>query len=285
MLLELGKHRIDATDRTAIMAILNLSPDSPVADSVVDPSKALARARDLIAEGAAIIDVGAHSTSSRAAPITPQEEIERVCPVIETLAAEGIPVTVDSWTAEVARAAAASGVDGLNDVTGFIDPEMAEVAAEYGATPIVMHMRGRPQRHYDADQRYEDIVAEVRDFLLDRASALEAAGTPRPWLDPGFEFGKSLEDNLRLFDGLPDLVATGYPVLISASRKGFLAEALGHEKRQDAPGQFEATLAFNVLAASHGVHLVRVHDVAAHAHALALVGAARGVNSTSTEGQ
>ena len=276
MLLELGKHRINVTDRTAIMAILNLSPDSPVAESVVDPSKALARARDLIAEGAAIIDVGAHSTSSRAAPITPQQEIERVCPVIEALAAEGIPVTVDSWTAEVARAAAAAGVDGLNDVTGFVDPEMAEVAAKYGATPIVMHMRGRPQRHYDADQRYDDIVAEVRDFLIDRASALEASGTPRPWLDPGFEFGKSLEDNLRLFGGLPDLVATGYPVLISASRKGFLAEALGHEKRQDAPGQFEATLAFNVLAASHGVHVVRVHDVAAHAHALALVGAARG---------
>ncbi len=275
MLLELGKHRIDVTHRTAIMAILNLSPDSPVADSVVDPSKALARARDLIAEGAAIIDVGAHSTSSRAAPITSEEEIERVCPVIEALAAEGIPVTVDSWTAEVARAAAAAGVDGLNDVTGFVDPEMAGVAAEYSATPIVMHMRGRPQRHYDADQRYEDIVAEVRDFLLDRASALEAAGTPRPWLDPGFEFGKSLEDNLRLFGGLPDLVATGYPVLISASRKGFLAEALGHQKRQDAPGQFEATLAFNVLAASHGVHVVRVHDVAAHAHALALVGAAK----------
>ena len=276
MLLELGKHRIDVTDRTAIMAILNLSPDSPVAGSVVDPSKALARARALAAEGAAIIDVGAHSTSSRAAPITPQEEIERVCPVIEALVADGIPVTVDSWTAEVARAAAAAGVDGLNDVTGFVDPEMAEVAAEYSATPIVMHMRGRPQRHYDADQRYDDIVAEVRDFLLDRASALEAAGAPRPWLDPGFEFGKSLEDNLRLFGGLPDLVATGYPVLISASRKGFLAEALGYEKRQDAPGQFEATLAFNVLAASHGVHVVRVHDVAAHAHALRLVGAARG---------
>ena len=276
MLLELGKHRIDTADRTAIMAILNLSPDSPVAGSVVDPSKALARARALVAEGAAIIDVGAHSTSSRAAPITPQEEIERVCPVIEALVADGIPVTVDSWTAEVARAAAAAGVDGLNDVTGFVDPEMAEVAAEYGATPIVMHMRGSPQRHYDADQRYDDIVAEVRDFLLDRASALEAAGAPRPWLDPGFEFGKSLEDNLRLFGGLPDLVATGYPILISASRKGFLAEALGYEKRQDAPGQFEATLAFNVLAASHGVHVVRVHDVAAHAHALRLVGAARG---------
>ena len=276
MPLELGKHRIDTTDRTAIMAILNLSPDSPIADSVVDPSQALARARDLIAEGAAIIDVGAHSTSSRAAPIAPQEEIERVCPVIEALAAEGIPVTVDSWTAEVARAAAEAGVDGLNDVTGFADPAMVEVAAAHAATPIVMHMRGRPQRHYDADQRYNDVVAEVRDFLLDRATSLEAAGAARPWLDPGFEFGKSLDDNLRLLGGLPDLVATGYPVLISASRKGFLAEALGYEKRQDAPGQFEATLAFNILAASHGVHVVRVHDVAAHAHALRLVGAARG---------
>ena len=276
MLLELGKHRIDAGGRTAIMAILNLSPDSPVAGSVVDPARALDRARALVAEGADIIDVGAHSTSSRAAPIAPLEEIERVCPVVEALAGEGIPVTVDSWTAEVARAAAAAGADGLNDVTGFTDPAMAEVAAASGATPIVMHMRGSPQRHYDADQRYGDVAAEVRAFLLGRAAALEAAGAPRPWLDPGFEFGKSLDDNLRLFGGLGDLAAAGYPVLISASRKGFLAEALGHGKRQDAPGQFEATLAFNVLAAARGVHVVRVHDVAAHAHALRLVAATRG---------
>ena len=113
---------------------------------------------------------------------------------------------------------------------------MIAVAAEHGLPGVVMHMRGRPHGHYEVDQTYEDIGGEVRAFLLERASALEAAGAPRPWLDPGFEFAKSLDDNLRLLGDLPTLAAEGYPVLVSASRKGFLAEALGHEKRQDTPG-------------------------------------------------
>ena len=275
MLLQLGQRTIDATGRTAIMAILNVSRDSPIAASLVDPARAIDRAHELLADGAEIIDIGAHSTSSRALEVGAQEEIERVCPVIAALSAEGVPVSVDTWTPEVARAAAAAGVDLLNDVTGFTDPAMVAVAAEQNLPAVVMHMRGRPHRHYEADQAFADVTAEVEAFLLERASALEAAGAPRPWLDPGFEFGKSLADNLRLLGGLPRLIAAGYPVLISASRKGFLAEALGHEKRQDAPGILEAALAFHVLAASLGVHVVRVHDVAAHAHALRLVAAAR----------
>lgn len=275
MQLRLGEHRLDVTDRAAIMAILNVSRDSPIAASIVDPSAALDRARELREQGAAIIDVGAHSTSSAAAEIEAQEEIERVTPVIEALASEGVPVSVDTWTPAVARAAAEAGVHLLNDVTGFRDPEMVAVAAEFGLPGVVMHMRGRPHGHYEVDQTYDDIGAEVRAFLLDRAHALEAAGAPQPWLDPGFEFAKSLEDNLRMLADLPNLAAEGYPVLISASRKGFLAEALGHTKRQDAPGLLEATLAFHTLAASLGAHVVRVHDVQAHAYALALVGRAQ----------
>lgn len=275
MLLQLGERTIDASGRTAIMAILNVSRDSPIAPSVVDPSKAVDRAHELLAEGAEIIDVGAHSTSSRAIEVGAQEEIDRVCPVIAALSAEGVPVSVDTWTPAVARAAAEAGVHLLNDVTGATDPAMVAAAAEHRLPAVVMHMRGRPHRHYEADQSFADVPSEVEAFLLERATALEAAGAPRPWLDPGFEFGKSLADNLRLLAGLPRLIAAGYPVLISASRKGFLAEALGHEKRQDAPGLIEATLAFHVLAASLGVHVVRVHDVEAHAHALRLVAAAR----------
>ena len=275
MQLQLGEHVIDATDRAAIMAILNVSRDSPVAASVVDPSAALARARELRDQGAAIVDVGAHSTSSRAADIDAQEEIDRVTPVIEALSGEGVPVSVDTWTPAVARAAAEAGVQLLNDVSGFRDPEMVAVAAEFRLPGVVMHMRGRPHGHYDVDQTFEDIGAEVRDFLLERAQALEAAGAPRPWLDPGFEFAKSLDDNLRMLADLPNLAAEGYPVLISASRKGFLAEALGHEKRQDVAGMLEATLAFHTLAAALGAHVVRVHDVEPHAYALRLVGRAR----------
>ena len=275
MQLQLGEHVIDAADRAAIMAILNVSCDSPIAASVVDPSAALSRARELRDEGAAIIDVGAHSTSAAAAEIDAREEIDRVTPVIEALSSEGVPVSVDTWTPAVARAAAAAGVHLLNDVTGFRDPEMVAVAAEFGLPGVVMHMRGRPHGHYNVDQSYEDIGVEVREFLRERAQALEAAGAPRPWLDPGFEFAKSLDDNLRMLADLPNLAAEGYPVLISASRKGFLAEALGYEKRQDVAGLLEATLAFHTLAAALGAHVVRVHDVEAHAYALRLVGRAR----------
>jgi len=273
--LQLGPHTIDTAERAAIMGILNVSRDSPIADSRVDPAAALERARELHRQGADIIDVGAHSTSSRAVKVSAQEEIERVCPVIEAIAGDGMAVSVDTWTAQVARAAAEAGVHLLNDVTGFRDPAMVAVAADYHLPAVVMHMRGRPQRHYDVDQQYDDINAEVREFLLDRARVLEEAGAGTPWLDPGFEFAKSLDDNLRMLGDLPNLVATGYPVLVSASRKGFLAEALGYQKRQDVPGLLEATLAFHSLAAALGAHVVRVHDVELHAHALRLVARAK----------
>jgi dihydropteroate synthase len=273
--LQLGPHRIDCTRRTAIMAILNVSHDSPVAPSIVDPSRALDRARELRRAGAEIIDVGAHSTSSAARDITPQEEIERVAPVVEALARDGLAVSVDTWTPEVAAAAAGAGAHLLNDVTGFTNPAMVAVAVERRLPVVVMHMRGEPKRHYEADQRYDDVAAEVRDFLVERAAVLEQAGTGQVWLDPGFGFGKSMADNMRLAAGLPGLVASGRPVLVSASRKGFLAEALGRGNRQDAPGLLEATVAFNSIAAWMGVHVVRVHDVAEIADALRVVNAIR----------
>ena len=185
MQLRLGERVIDVEQRTAIMAILNVSRDSPIAASVVDPSRALERARELAAQGAEIIDVGAHSTSSKAVEVDAQEEIDRVCPVIAALAAEGVAVSVDTWTPEVAAAAAEAGVHLLNDVTGFRDPAMIAVSAEHKLPGVIMHMRGDPHRHYEVDQTYDNIADEVRTFLLDRAAALEAAGAPRPWLDPG----------------------------------------------------------------------------------------------------
>lgn len=275
MKLELGEHVIDCTDRTAVMGILNVSYDSPVAHSVFDPHEAVARAVELHHAGAEIIDVGAHSTKTGARDLSPREEIERVCPVIEAVRAEGIPVSVDTWTPSVARAAASAGVHLLNDVTGFTDPEMVAVAAEYHLPAVAMHMRGKPKHHYEVDQHYADIVEEVRTFLGDRVEVLHAAGVPQVWLDPGFAFGKSADDNIRLLNGLPRLVDTGSPVLISASRKGFLAEVIGLSYSQDIEGLLEATIAFNALAARLGVHVVRVHDVAEVARALRVVNATR----------
>ena len=215
------------------------------------------------------------STAAGSRALSTQEEIDRVCPAIEAITREGIPTSVDTWNPEVARAAAGAGVHLLNDISGFAKPEMIEVAGELGLASSVMHMRGKPAGHYDVDQTYGDIASEVELFLLERAATLDAAGAGQVWLDPGFEFGKTLPDNLELFGGLKSLVATGRPVLISASRKGFLAELLGQAKRQDADGILEATVAFNVLAAYEGVHVVRVHDVEPVARALAVVNGVR----------
>jgi dihydropteroate synthase len=273
--LELGERRIDTTHRTAVMAIVNVSADSPVTRSVVAPAEAVARARALVAEGAEIVDVGAHSTRSGGEALPLDEEIGRVCPVIEALAAEGVPVSLDSWKPEVARAAARCGVHLLNDVTGLRDPAMVAVAVEHRLPVLAMHMRGEPTRHTEVDQRYDDIVAEVTDELAARASELERAGVPAVWLDPGFGFGRSAADNTLLLAAIPALLATGRPVAISASRKGFLGELVGVGYTQAAPELLGATVAFNVLAAAMGTHVVRVHDVAEVAQALRVVNAAR----------
>jgi len=279
MLLRLGEHVIDCTNHTAIMGILNVSDDSPIAESRVEVGRALDRAMELRAAGAEIIDIGAHSTRSGARDMSAQEEIERVCPVIEAVVREGVVASVDTWTPDVARAAAGAGVHLLNDVSGFATPEMVAVAVEFGLPACAMHMRGEPKHHYEVDQTYDDVVSEVVRFLEGRAGALEAAGVPEVWLDPGFAFGKPAGDNVRLLAGLPQLVALGRPVLISASRKGFLGELLGEGNDQYAPRIFEATLAFNTLGAWLGAHVVRVHDVAPIAAALRVVDAARAQTS------
>lgn len=275
MELRLREHTIDCTDHTAVMAILNVSVDSPVAESIVSPAAARDRALALYRAGAEIVDVGAHSTGSGRREMSAQEEIERVCPVIEALRAEGIPTSVDTWSAPVARAAAEAGVELLNDVTGFTDPEMVRVAADFGLPAVVMHMRGPPKLNYTVDQHYDDIVGEVRAFTLERAAVLEAAGAGQVWLDPGFGFRKPLADNVRMLAGLPVLVATGHPVLVSASRKGFLAQLLGLGYSQQVEGLLEATIAFNTIAAHFGAHVARVHDVAEVARALRVVDALR----------
>ena len=279
MLIELGGQTLDATDRCLVMGILNVATDSPVADSIVDVGDAPRRADQMRRAGAAIIDVGAQSTRTGAAEVSPEEEIARVAPVVESLVAEGHLVSVDTWTAPVARAAVDAGAHLINDITGA-DPETVAVAVETGTPIAVMHMRGRPQRHREVAHEYEDVALEVRDYLDRRATEIEAAGAPDVWIDPGFQFGRGLQDNLRLLLDLPNLAALGHPVLISASRKGFLAEMLGHGElrshdAQGQPGMIEATIAFNVLAAWLGAHVVRVHDVEEVAWALNVSTAAR----------
>ncbi len=279
MLIELGGQTLDATDRCHVMGILNVATDSPVADSIVVVGDAPRRAEALRSAGASIIDVGAQSTRTGAAEISVDEEIARVAPVVESLVSEGHLISVDTWTAGVARAAVAAGAHLINDITGA-DPETVAVAVETKTPIAVMHMRGRPQRHREVTHEYDDVAAEVRAYLDRRAQEIKQAGAPDVWIDPGFQFGRGLDDNLRLLLDLPNLSRLGHPVLISASRKGFLAELLGHGElrshdAQGKPGMLEATVAFNVMAAWLGAHVVRVHDVQEVAWALSVSTAAR----------
>ena len=267
------------------MGILNVATDSPVADSIVEVDGAPRRAAALRDAGATIIDVGAQSTRTGAQPVTPEQEIARVAPVVEMLVREGHLVSVDTWTSEVARAAVDAGAHLINDITGA-SPETVAVAVESNTPIAVMHMRGQPQHHREVEHHYDDVTGEVRDWLDRRAREIEAAGAPDVWIDPGFQFGRGLEDNLRLLLDLPQLASLGHPVLISASRKGFLAEMLGHGelRSRDAygrPGMLEATLAFNVLAAWLGAHVVRVHDVEEVAWALEVSAAANALQRDS----
>ena len=280
MQLRLGSQTLDSTRRTQVMGILNVDTDSPVGASVVPADQAARRADELRRAGASIIDVGAQSTRTGAAEVAPEVEAARVAPVVELLVREGHLVSVDTWTAEVAREAVAAGAHLINDITSGGDPATVEVAAETQTPLLIMHLRGRPQRHREVGHDYADVAAEVHDYLRDRAAAIEAVGVPDVWIDPGFQFGKGLPDNLRMLLDLPKLAALGRPVVISASRKGFLAEMLGHGElrsrdAQGRPGMLEATLAFNTLAAWLGAHVVRVHDVAEVAAALRVSDAAR----------
>ncbi len=284
MRLALGEHVLDASGRTVVMGIVNVSPDSPVERSVVAPAGAVARALGLVARGAEIVDVGAHSTRTGGEEPPLDEEIGRVCPVIETLVREGVPVSLDSWKPGVARAAARVGVHLLNDVTGLRDQEMVSVAAEHRLPVLAMHMRGEPTRHGEADQRYDDIAAEVVADLGRRARELEAAGVPAVWVDPGFGFGRSARDNVRLLAAVRALRGTGRPVAISASRKGFLGELVGVGYTQHAPELLAATVAFNVLAAAAGAHVVRVHDVEEVSRALLVANAARAAARSRVDG-
>lgn len=280
MQLRLGPQTLDCTHRTHVMGILNVDTDSPVGASVVPVDQAARRADELRRAGASIIDVGAQSTRTGAAEVAPEVEADRVAPVVQLLVREGHLVSVDTWTAQVARAAVAAGAHLINDITSGGDPATVKVAAETQTPLLIMHLRGRPQRHREVGHDYADVAAEVRAYLRDRAAEIEAAGVPDVWIDPGFQFGKGLPDNLRMLLDLPNLAALGHPVVISASRKGFLAEMLGHGElrsrdAQDRPGMLEATLAFNTLAAWLGAHVVRVHDVAEVAAALRVSDAAR----------
>jgi dihydropteroate synthase len=258
-----------------IMGVVNVTPDSFSDGGLfLEADAAVDQGRRLAAEGAHILDIGGESTRPGAEPVPEDEELRRVLPVVERLAAGGgeTRISIDTTKSAVARAAIEAGATLVNDVSAFrFDPEMAALVAESRAGCCLMHMLGDP-RTMQKDPRYDDVVSEVKSFLEKRLAYAVAEGVPeeRVWLDPGIGFGKTVEHNLELLRRLDEIVAVGRPVVIGTSRKSFLGKlAGGRDEGERLPG----TIATNVLALERGATVFRVHDVAPNADALAVAAA------------
>lgn len=245
------------------MGILNVTPDSFSDGGLFfEPPAAVTRGLEMLAEGAAIVDVGGESTRPGAAPVRADEEAARVVPVIAALS-EKAPqaiLSVDTSKPEVAEKALAAGAQLVNDVTAGRDPRMLEVVAHAGAGIVLMHMRGTPQT-MQQDTHYTHVVAEVAEFLAARAEAALSAGIrkERIFLDPGIGFGKDVQGNLALLRALPDLAALGFPLVLGVSRKSFIGHLTGAGVHERLPGSLAALLPALFCPAV----VVRVHDVAA----------------------
>jgi dihydropteroate synthase len=259
--------------RPSVMGVVNVTPDS-FSDGGVnfDPADAVASARRMLAEGAAIVDVGGESTRPGAEGVSADEELRRVVPVLEQL--QGEPVSIDTSKAEVARRALELGAELVNDVTALRgDPALAEVVSESDAYLCLMHMQGEP-RTMQADPRYDDVASEVAAFLAERLRAAVDAGIPeeRICLDPGIGFGKTVEHNFELVRRLDVLTALGRPVVVGLSRKSSLGKLLGDS--QATTGSVAASVGVAVAAYERGATILRVHDVREHVEALTAAKAA-----------
>jgi dihydropteroate synthase len=259
-MLTLGRHRFPL-DRPLVMGVLNVTPDSfSDGGRYLGAAAALGHVLKMIDDGADIIDVGGESTRPGAAPTPEREELERVVPLIEKIAARGVPVSADTRKPAVMRAAIAAGAAMINDVFALRAPGALEAVAGAGTAVAVclMHMQGEPAT-MQASAVYGDVVYEVKAFLAERAALCEAAGIARDRivLDPGFGFGKTVEHNLTLLRRLSEIVALGYPVGVGLSRKSTIGALTGRDAGERTAGSIAAALA----AVSRGAQIVRAHDV------------------------
>lgn len=260
--LETPRRTIELGKRTLVMGIINVTPDSfSDGGKLVDAGAAVRRGVEMEEEGADILDVGGESSRPGAMTVSEEEELRRVIPVVEGLAARvGIPISVDTAKAKVAKAALEVGAELVNDITALNgDDRMAEVAAELKAPVVLMHMRGTPRTMQEGDLSYGDLFSEVIDYLAGSIRlALDAGIDPeRIVVDPGIGFGKGLRDNIRLLRGLGEFKVLGRPILVGTSRKAFIGAVTG----KDAAERLEGTAATVTAAILNGAHIVRVHDV------------------------
>ncbi len=261
-----GRFEFDL-ERPLVMGIVNVTPDSfSDGGQHDDTDSAVAHARQLIKEGAQILDLGGESTRPGADPVTVADELDRLLPVIEALRDCGVPLSIDTFKPEVMRATLDAGADMINDIYGFRQPGAIEAVAQSRCGLCVMHMKGEPRTMQAAPPEYSDLIGEIGLFLGARAQKLRAAWIDprRIVLDPGFGFGKTADQNFQLLRRLSSLRSSGYPLLIGLSRKNMIGQATGRPVGDRLPGSIAAALA----CVARGASIVRVHDVAATVDAL-----------------
>jgi dihydropteroate synthase len=259
--LRTSQRKLELDGSVRIMGILNVTPDSfSDGGKFLEPERAVERALGMVDEGAHIIDVGGESSRPGAEPVSPEEEVRRVIPVIEKIKrSTDIPISIDTYKSIVAEKAIESGAEIVNDISAFrFNPEMVTLAREKNTAVVVMHMQGTPQNMQD-DPHYDDVIQEIYDFIKERVHYLRDSGIGEDQIivDPGIGFGKRYEDNLDILSRVREFKSLGYPVLIGPSRKSFIGHTLDlpiHER-------LEGSLAACALALEGGVNIVRVHDV------------------------
>jgi dihydropteroate synthase len=260
-ILQWPKGKLDFSEGCLIMGILNVTPDSfSDGGQFFDIEKAITHGIEMASQDAAIIDIGGESSRPGSAPVSINEEIARVTPVIEVLHEKiNIPISIDTSHIETAKAALDSGAAMINDITALSDERMGELAAKYEVPIILMHMQGTPTT-MQVEPKYKDVVREVLEFLLERAKKAEQEGIPkeRIFIDPGIGFGKTFEHNLELLRNIDKFVATDYRVLVGTSRKAFIGKITDKKTPSERIFGTAATVA---LCAASGVSITRVHDV------------------------
>jgi dihydropteroate synthase len=264
-----GEHRLDLGRRTCIMGVVNVTPDSfSDGGKFFTIDDAVTQGYKLFEDGADIIDIGGESTRPFSDAVSEEEEIRRVVPVIEKLSKQiSIPISIDTTKAKVADCALKAGASMINDISSLrFDPDLANVAADYGAPVILMHMLGNPKT-MQVEPKYDDLIAEIKTFLENRIETAERKGISRSKIiiDPGIGFGKTFDHNLLLIKNLHEFKALNVPILIGTSRKAFIRNLLKDETMEDVHPHSEivetGTQASVAAAVLNGAHIVRVHDV------------------------
>ena len=261
----IGEREFDFT-RPYIVGVVNVAPDSFSGDGVLDIKKAVAQGKQMVLQGADIIDVGGESSRPGAKPVSVQDELKRVLPVVEGLVKEKILVSIDTSKPKVAEACLKAGAHMINDITSGRDKKMFLLATKYNVPIILMHMKGTP-RNMQENPSYTDVVGEVALFFKERIVAAKRYGVKKIILDPGIGFGKRVIDNLVLLKNLNVFTKLGCPLFIGASRKSFIGKLTGAEVQDRLPG----TLAAHLLAVLNGANLLRCHDVKEHVQALTIL--------------